>query len=202
MKFNKLYGIILKSWKFMKDHKNVTLGCTLLITLTTLLTFLGISPLNSEEYNEQQIMIDKEPHHIGDVNRSFFLKRNCEGTNYSKTFMLTHIGDKMFISISAQHVDPDFDKSPIYIYINDHIVDYLNKYYTEEIIDFETREIEVDNSLFHMGENKISIISGEEKVRVHEYYTSENESIIYEYYIPNIDDICFKDLKILIRDYG
>lgn len=164
------------------------------------LSYCDVHPFQPE-YKESIIMIDKEPHHIGDVNRSFFVKPNCEGTNYSKTFMLTYIGDKMFISISAQHVDPDFDKSPIYIYMNDHFVDYFNKYYTEEIIEFETTEIEVDNSYFHLGENKIAIISGEEKVRVQDYYTSENGSIIYVYYIPNIDDICFKDLKILIRDY-
>lgn len=210
MDYNKMQNHFIKIKKLLNknDKNSIILICTIIILICTiigtfigLLSFFGIFPIISEDYKESVIMIDRDYHHIGDVNRSFFAKPETEGVEYSNTFILNHLGDKMFISISAQHVDPDLDKSPIYIYLNDQFVDYLNNYYDEESIEFKTIEIEVDNSYFHRGQNKISIISAEEKFKVQDYYTLENGSIIYEYYISNIDDICFKDLKILNMDY-
>lgn len=183
----------------VKENKAIII--TIVGFVSGILTILSfITPIHLWVH-KSVVMIDEADHHIGDKNMSSFAKYECEGTTYTNKFILTHIGNKMSISITAQDVDPNPEKSPIYINLNGHFVDYLNNYYKEEVIDFSTAEINVDNSLFIIGENNITIQSGEEKIPYEEEIPYENRTLTIRDYIPNFDDVGFRDLKVIVYDY-
>ena len=133
----------------------------------------------------EKVVIQKEPYHIGDVELWIFRHPPPELNPFVKSFYLCRVTSKMWLTMTAVHVDPDVDSSPISIYLNGRFLTYLNFYSPREMD--EPIQIQIDipdpQAMLQVGHNYIMILSGADYRGL-------------EYGVYNIDDIEFWDLQI------
>ena len=130
-------------------------------------------------------IIHKDPYHIGDVELFIFKHSPPQLNPFVKSFHLCRATNEMKLLLTAVHVDPDINTSPVSIYINGKFIDYLNNYSPREMDEPFNFEIPITNaqSILEVGDNSIMIISG-----------ADYRGLEYGRY--NTDDIEFWDLRI------
>ncbi|MDD5238851.1 MAG: hypothetical protein PHS34_08660 [Candidatus Omnitrophica bacterium] len=169
------------------------------------LIFSGVSFLKNaiSQPTIEYIVLDSQPHHIGDVNNSNLFPEapNHEGNFYVKQFNLSHKREEMYLIMKTRDIDPNIEEGPASVYINNQFAFYLNSYvHTERRIDdkgnlisnFASLEIPINTGFFQIGENNIIILVGETDEEILVLY--ENE--LYQLTYINTDDIEFWDLQI------
>jgi hypothetical protein len=133
----------------------------------------------------ESTLIRKEPYHLGDIELSIFQHPPPQLNPFVSSFRLCRVTDKMFITLTAIHVDPDAVSSPTSIYLNGQFVDYLNYYFQNEIDEPLSVEIPISKpeEKLVVGDNYIMIISG-----------ADYRGLEYGTY--NTDDFEFSNLEI------
>jgi len=120
-------------------------------------------------------------YHIGDANIQQFHSPIPQPNPFFVKFSITAIGANPRLILTASHVDPNVDQSPVLIFVNNVQVDYLNSYFTEETISPKQVSIPVNVSCLKIGENELRI---------------ETRATTAEYQAANLDDFEFWDVKL------
>jgi len=180
-----------------------------LITIVGSFTFFGDLYYVFHGTSVEYIVIDTQPHHLGDVNNSNLFPEvpNYEGQYYEKNFTLNHLSflflqlyfsEDIYITMKTRNIDPKIENAPARLRINNKRDYYLNEYVKEErylvngqVQNYAEIEIPVNLNDFKVGINKISISVGKEGEIF--YYKGKS------YLIENVDDIEFWDLKIKLK---
>lgn len=154
----------------------------------------------------EYLMIDSQPHHIGDVNNSYLFPEapNNEGNFYINHFNLSHKRERMNLTMKTRDIDPDVNRGPAQIFINNRFACYLNSYVDVErredehgrlISNFANLEIPISTDYFKIGQNNVIILVGEAKEKL--LYL--NETGLYQLTFTNIDDFQFWDLRVKLE---
>lgn len=154
----------------------------------------------------EYLMIDSQSHHIGDVNNSYLFPEapNNEGNFYINHFNLSHKRERMYLTMKTRDIDPDVNRGPAQIFINNRFACYLNSYVDVErredehgklISNFANLEIPISTDYFKVGQNNIIILVGEAKEKL--LYL--NETGLYQLTFTNIDDNQFWDLQVKLE---
>ena len=98
------------------------------------------------------------------------------------SFEVTQTGESAYLSLTASHVDPNVEQSPVEIYLNGTFFTHLNQYFDEEALAPKTVQIPLDPALLRDGVNEIKILIRQTNL---------------EYEKPNLDDFEFWGLSLL-----
>jgi hypothetical protein len=133
---------------------------------------------------DETISIQLGYYHLGDAPISEFHNVYPDQNPFIARFDVPQPVAAAQLSLMVSHMDPDEKQSPVIVTINGNFVSYLNSYVREESLRAETIVIPVDPEILVVGTNEL-------KVEV--LPTSS------EYGLPNIDDLEFWDLKLLLK---
>lgn len=132
-----------------------------------------------------EIMIHPGYYHLGDTLIEQFHAPYPQPNPFVANFEITQPGKHVQLALTASHVDPNIEQSPVDIYINDaHITD-LNQYFTEENFVPVDVMIPFSSDLIKKGLNQITIEIG---------------ATTTEYGQINLDDFEFWDLKLIAEE--
>lgn len=181
------------AWVFVQSRKKEQAHINRTIRLAVLLMGIGaliVVVIKLYDYyliSSNTIVIDPAYHHLGDLKLEFLEPEEPEGTEYTYSFFLPAVRKHSFLSITAKDVDQNLITSGVVIAINDVKFTYLNLYFQdvptlqehtagERLVVFSIPE-----GILKPGMNTISIF------------------IQPDPYTGNIDDIQFRDLKIILK---
>lgn len=129
-----------------------------------------------------EIMIHSGYYHLGDALIEQFHAPYPQPNPFVANFEVAQPGKHVQLILTASHVDPNVEQSPVDIYINDAHITNLNQYFTEENFVPVAVIIPFSPELIKKGLNRIRI---------------EIRATTTEYGQINLDDFEFWDLKLL-----
>jgi hypothetical protein len=145
-------------------------------SLSTLAASTVASRANNASQLPADIVIYADYYHLGDVPVEQFHAPQPDANPFVASFQVTQVGESAYLSLTAVHVDPNVEQSPVAIYLNGVLVTYLNDYVDEESLQPKTIQIPVDHTLIEAGANELQI---------------EIASTTQEYGTVNLDDFEF-----------
>ena len=171
----------------------------ILVIVTSICTIISLLLILMPESDTpvEYIMIDAQPHHLGNVNNSILFPEapNYEGQYYEKDFTLDHLTEELYIIMETRDVDPNIENGPARLRINNKRDYYLNEHVKEErytvdnqLQNYAKIKIPIDSNDFKVGINKISISVG-----VGEHILDYKGEL---YQIEDPDDIEFWNLSL------